>query len=111
MYAHACVNGILRARAERCHIDHDPPFAVLVALADGPLPEHTILSCFFDLHSIGDSYTPGDEDGQDWCAYGGAAQECDCNAPHECPLGRFLCAPRSASGSDADSDASDSWTP
>jgi hypothetical protein len=72
MYAHACINGTLRAECR--HIDHDPPFAVLVALADGPLHEHTVLSWNFDLISLGDGYTLGDDDGQDWCAYGGAAQ-------------------------------------
>ena len=106
MYAHACMNGTLRA--EWRHIDHDPPFSVLVALADGPFHEHTVLSWNFDLHSLGGSYTLGDDDGQDWCAYGGAARDCDCNAPHDCPLGRVL---RASRVSAAVSEASDDWTP
>jgi hypothetical protein len=40
-----------------------------VALADGPLHEHTALSWNFDLHCIEGSYTLGDEDCQDFESY------------------------------------------
>ena len=72
------------------------------------LLEQSTLSWNFDLHCVGDSYTLGDDDGQDWCAAGGGARECDCAAPLPCPRGRVL----RTLGDDSDADATEEadWT-
>jgi hypothetical protein len=90
LYHHDCEYGTLVA--EWRTIAHDPPLAVLVALADGRLQERIQLRWNFNLHCVEGTYTMGgdDSDGQDWCAAGGAVCECSCNAPYNCPLGRFL---------------------
>jgi hypothetical protein len=84
-----------------------------VALADGRLHERIQLPWNFNLHCVEGTYTLGDDDGQDWCAAGGAVRECACNAPYACPLGRFL-RTNDHSGSDSDAAAGeeeDSWLP
>ena len=104
--AHACAGGNLVA--EWRALDHSPSFSVLVAVADGVILERSTLCWNFDLHCVGDSYTLGDDDGQDWCAAGGGARECDCAAPLPCPRDRFI----RTLGEEPDSDAAEEedWT-
>ena len=99
----ACVGGNLVA--EWRALDHRPSLSVLVAVV---LHEQSTLSWNFDLHCVGDGYTLGDDDGQDWCAAGGGVRECDCATPLPCPRDRFLRTP----GEDEDSDAAEEedWT-
>ena len=111
MYQHDCQDCPLRA--EWRTIAHDPPFAVLVALADGRLHERIELTWDFDDHCVEGTYTLGDDDGQDWCAAGGAVRGCACCGPYGCPRGRFL-RTTYRSGSDSDAPAEpeeDLWAP
>ncbi len=82
-----------------------------MALADGRLRLHdrVPLSWNFDLHYVEGSYTLGDDDGQEWCTWGGALRECACNAPYGCYRGRILLTPRADSGLAAAEE--DSWSP
>ena len=111
MYQHDCQDCPLRA--EWRTIAHDPPFAVLVALADGRLHERIELTWDFDDHCVEGTYTLGDDDGQDWCAAGGAVRGCACCGPYGCPRGHFL-RTTYRSGSDSDAPAEpeeDLWAP
>ena len=86
---------------------------VLVALADGRLHERIELTWDFDDHCVEGTYTLGDDDGQDWCAAGGAVRGCACCGPYGCPRGHFL-RTTYRSGSDSDAPAEpeeDLWAP
>ena len=107
LFTHVCGQGNLVA--EWRELDCSPAFEILVALSDGHLHENVPLCWNFDLHCIQDQYTLDDEDGQTWCAEGGAVRECDCNTPQPCPRGRVLRAP--LPDEDASPSEEDSWTP
>jgi hypothetical protein len=87
-----------------------PRFVVLVAVTDARLHQRIPLTWDFDLHCPEGKYALDDDDGQDWCAGGGAVRECDCHAPHPCPRDRVLRAPLPVDVVDLDED-SDEWSP
>ena len=107
LYKHVCEHDTLVA--EWRELDCSPAFEILVALAGNHMHEGDLLCWNFDLHCMQDQYTLGDQDGQAWCADGGAVRLCDCNSPHPCPRDRVLRAPLPAE--DASPSEEDSWTP
>ena len=69
LYAHTCGQGNLVA--EWRVPDHVPPFAVLVAVSDGPLLESTPLCWNFDLHCVRGLYTLDDDENAPARVHGG----------------------------------------